>query len=284
MSLKDILVVLDDTPQSEACLNLVARFARASDAYLIGVCPHAALLPPRFDLEPVPTLDLGFVSQSLSRSRDIAATRAERAEAVMRDTLRLQMLKGEWHDVVDDDPLDAIVGLSRRVDLVVMGQIDPERSVSASIRELPELVLLEAARPVLVVPYIGAETVPFRNVLICWNDSRAAVRAVNDALPLLVEADSVTVLAIDPGPAALDRATASDMASHLARHGVSAVARETISDGLPVADVILNHASDLGASLIVMGGYGHSRAREHLLGGATLELLRTMTVPVLMSH
>jgi nucleotide-binding universal stress UspA family protein len=94
----------------------------------------------------------------------------------------------------------------------------------------------------------------------------------------------VTVLAIDPGPAALGRATAPDMAAHLARHGIPAVGKETISDGLPVADVILNHACDLDASLIVMGGYGHSRAREHLLGGVTLELLRTMTVPVLMSH
>jgi hypothetical protein len=185
MSLKDILVVLDDTPRSDALLNLVATLARISDAYLIGVCPHVALLPARVELQPVRSLDVGFVSESLNRSRDIAATRAVRAEDAMRETLRLRTLKGEWHDVVDDDPLDAIVGLSRRADLVVIGQRDPDRSVPASMRELPDLVLLEAARPVLFVPYIGADAVPFRNVLICWNNSRAAVRAVNDALPLL---------------------------------------------------------------------------------------------------
>src|SRR5206468_1617267 len=141
-------------------------------------------------------------------------------------------------------------------------------------------------RPVLVLPYAGRFETVGRRVLVGWNARREAARAVHDALPLLRQAESVTVLAIDPvrGAHGHGEEPAADLALHLARHGLQVTARQTDSAGLDPADVLLNTAADEGADLIVVGGYGHSRVREVVLGGVTRRLLRTATVPVLISH
>ncbi len=137
-----------------------------------------------------------------------------------------------------------------------------------------------------MVPYIGARQEMGRNVLVAWNGSREATRAVNDALPILERADKVTVLAVNPGKNGNDHGDipSADIALHLARHGVKAEASQTVSDELEVGSIILSRISDLGADLVVMGAYGHSRMRELMMGGVTRDLLRHMTVPVLMSH
>src|SRR5215471_6305021 len=143
-----------------------------------------------------------------------------------------------------------------------------------------------SGRPILVVPYVGNFADLGRRVVIGWNASREAARAVNDAMPLLTSAETVTVLTIDPreGPRAHGELPGADISLHLARHGVKAEIERTVSADLPVGEVLLSRVADLGADLLVMGAYGHSRARELLLGGATRSLLRSMTLPVLMSH
>jgi nucleotide-binding universal stress UspA family protein len=150
----------------------------------------------------------------------------------------------------------------------------------------PEQVALASGRPVLIVPYAGHFDNVGRRVLIAWNATREAARAVSDAMPLLTSAELVTVLTIDPreGPHGHGELPGADIALHLARHGVKAQIERTVSAGMPVGEVLLSRVADLGADLIVMGAYGHSRAREVLLGGATRSVLRSMTVPVLMSH
>ncbi len=154
------------------------------------------------------------------------------------------------------------------------------------IRPRPEHVAFASGRPVLVVPYAGHFESVGGRVLIGWNATREAARAVNDAMPLLAIADAVTVLTIDPraGPDAHGELPGADISLHLARHGVKADIERTVSADIPVGDVLLSRAADLGAELLVTGAYGHSRVRELLLGGATRALLRSMTVPVLMSH
>jgi hypothetical protein len=109
--------------------------------------------------------------------------------------------------------------------------------------------------------------------------AREAARAVGDAMPLLVSADLVTVLTIDPreGPDAHGEVPGADIAAHLARHGAKAQVERTVSAGLSVGEVLLSRVADLGADMLVMGAYGHSRARELLLGGATHTVLRSMT-------
>jgi len=123
-------------------------------------------------------------------------------------------------------------------------------------------------------------------VLVAWDASREAARAVADAMPLLAAADAVIVLAVDPqpGPDGHGEIPGADIALHLARHGVKAQIERTVSAGVPIGELLLSRAADLGADMLVMGAYGHSRVRELLLGGATRSILASMTIPVLMSH
>ncbi len=145
---------------------------------------------------------------------------------------------------------------------------------------------LAVGRPVLVVPYAGRFEACGRRVLVAWNASRAATRAVNDAMPLLAGAETVTVLCVDPDEdrRAHGDVPGADVAVHLARHGVKARVESTASGGIGVGNAVLSRASDIGADLLVMGAYGHTRVRELLLGGATRTILESMTVPVLLSH
>jgi len=156
--------------------------------------------------------------------------------------------------------------------------------VPGELAFLPEELALGVGRPVLVVPRYGTFETVGQRVLIAWNGSREATRAVNDAIPILKMATKVTVLSVDPEGEPDRRLPGADLALHLARHGIAAEAESTQALDIGVGDVLLSRAADLGADLIVMGAYGHSRLREMMLGGATRHLLQHMTVPVLMSH
>ena len=154
---------------------------------------------------------------------------------------------------------------ARYADLAVLGQADPDNPPLGA--GVVEAVLLGSGRPALVVPFIGAESVGQR-VLVAWNATREAARALNDAMPLLAQAEKVTVLSVNPerGIGGEGDLPAADIALHLARHGVKAEAAHTTAEDVSVGDILLSRAADLGADLIVMGGYGHSRAREFVLG------------------
>jgi nucleotide-binding universal stress UspA family protein len=150
---------------------------------------------------------------------------------------------------------------------------------------LVEDVLLVTGRPILIIPYVGHFETLGTSVLIGWNDSREAVRAVNDTMPVLVKAASVTILEAHPARRRSDaNDTTADIARHLARHGIDATTAHTVITGISVADTLLAYATDLGADLLVAAGYGHSRLWESILGGATQGLLQHITPPVLMSH
>jgi nucleotide-binding universal stress UspA family protein len=191
----------------------------------------------------------------------------------------------EWRAIAEGPEANPALH-ARYADLAILGQIDPDGNEMAAIRPRPERVALESGRPVLVVPYAGHFETMGRRVVVAWDASREATRAVNDAIPLLAAAETVTVLAIDPhqGPTGHGELPGADISLHLARHGVKATIERTVSAGVPPGEVLLSRAADLAADLLVMGAYGHSRARELLLGGVTRTILNSMTVPVLMSH
>jgi nucleotide-binding universal stress UspA family protein len=150
-----------------------------------------------------------------------------------------------------------------------------------------EYVLLNAINPVLIVPYAGEFSSVGQRVLIAWDGSMEAARAVHGAIPLLQRAGQVQVAVFDPrvGPGAHGEEPGADIALFLARHGIRVdVSRHVTGGEIDIGNAILSHASDFGADLLVMGGYGHSRFREVLLGGVTRTILRSMTTPVLMSH
>jgi nucleotide-binding universal stress UspA family protein len=190
-------------------------------------------------------------------------------------------LSAEWREIPEGPDADPALH-ARYADLSILGRLDPERAETAAAAA--SCACLRAAgldRPLCRT---------FRNVgwrvLIAWNAAREAARTVSDSMPLLTSAELVTVLTIDPreGPDGHGEIPGADIALHLARHGVKTEIERTISAGLPVGEALLSRAADLAADLIVMGAYGHSRVRELLLGGATRSVLRSMTVPVLMSH
>ncbi len=120
--------------------------------------------------------------------------------------------------------------------------------------------------------------------MVCWDSSRPAARAVADAMPLLERAKRVEVAIVTSGSGKYDEIEGVDMGQHLARHGLNVEVNRIARGNVDVADALLSHAADSSADFIVMGGYGHSRLREFVLGGVTRSIFRSMTVPALMSH
>ncbi|MDO9411284.1 MAG: universal stress protein [Pseudolabrys sp.] len=179
---------------------------------------------------------------------------------------------------------DRLAHIARRYDLVVVGQSDGDEGLPDEV--LDEAALFESARPVIVVPFIQKDGLKLDRVMLCWDGSRAATRAVADSLPFLKLAKLVEVVIVagKSGKTANDEIPGADLGQHLARHGVNVEVKKITSTDIDVASTILSYAADSSADMIVMGGYGHSRLREFILGGVTRTILESMTVPVLMSH
>jgi nucleotide-binding universal stress UspA family protein len=177
---------------------------------------------------------------------------------------------------------DQIGRIARRFDLAVVGQ--PARKSSLPDQVVDEAVLFESGRPVIFVPYVQTGGVKLDRIMVCWDGSRAASRAVADAMPFLKKAKQVEIVIVSNKPAKDNEVPGADLGQHLARHGLKVDIKRITSPDTDVPSTILSHAADSSADMIVMGGYGHSRLREFVLGGVTRGLLESMTVPVLMSH
>ncbi|WP_349517090.1 MULTISPECIES: universal stress protein [Bradyrhizobium] len=173
--------------------------------------------------------------------------------------------------------------LARRFDLSVFMQSEPGR---VDNDDMIETALFQSGRPLIVVPYIQKSGLKLERVVCCWDGSRAAARAFNDALPLLTRANKVDLLIV------LNEKTNSDnreirgveIATHVARHDVKVQLQTVPAADIDVTSAILSYVADNSGTLIVMGGYGHARLREVILGGVAREMLKSMTVPVFMSH
>ena len=272
-ALRNVLVHLDGSDAARQRLRLAHRVGRRFGAHLYALfCVEPTIAALRLAISEAPAAL--FETQEGTALRRARRWFDEEAGAARAAT---------WLEAEGDDACAAFLRQARLADLAIVGQSDEDTSGEARI---PEAVIWGTGKPVLVIPSFGNVKPIGTTVLVGWKSGREAARAVNDALPFLSRAKSVTVLAIDPekGISGEGAVPAADIALHLARHGVTATAAHTISTGIGEGDVLLNYASDLGADLIVAGGYGHSRAREFVLGGATRSLLGTMTVPVLFSH
>lgn len=281
MPLKDILVHLDTTPQSATRLDLAVDLARRHGAHL------TALHVVDIGLPLIAVADAGggaAMAELMGQMRDSALADAATIEAAFRERMRREGLPGEWRQ--QEGMLRELITLhARYADLAIIGQDDPDTEIIGTAG-LAGDILFGAGRPVLVVPYAGSFTSVGRRVLVGWNASRESARAVNDALPLIAGAETACVLAANPrrGLDGHGEEPGADIALHLARHGVKVTVEHRVAPDVPDADLLLNHAADMSADLLVVGAYGHSRLREFVLGGVTRTLLRQMTVPVLMSH
>jgi len=177
---------------------------------------------------------------------------------------------------------DAFATRARAFDLAVVPQPEGE---GVWEQELIEAVLFDSGRPALVVPYIHRGEAQIERVLVAWDGSKEAARAVHDALPLLRWAKAVEVLTIHTEKRRADALIpGADLATHLARHGLRVSAKDLDGVGISVTEALLSHAADTAVDLVVMGGYAHSRLRRLVFGSATSGILSAMTSPVLMAH
>lgn len=281
---KDLLVVVDNSATCATRLDVAVHVASRFGAHLTGLFVTE---PPNIPIS-AQAEGLAYVhpaSGYMERQRQAWSDAARSAQQLFRSRTDVAGITTEWRER-EGDVAEIAALHARYTDLIIVGQIEPELPAVHPARALPERLLLGVGRPILIVPYAGAFPTVGERVLIAWNASREATRAVNDALPLLQHASHVTVLAINPrgGVSGDGEVPGADLALHLSRHGVKAEASWVPTRDIEVAAMLLSWACDCQADLMVMGGYGHSRVREIVLGGTTREMLKTMTVPTLMSH
>lgn len=279
MTYHSILVHLDDSSRCDDRVTLAASVARTHGAHLLGLAPTGlvnlpATLQPT-QLDGVPTL---------AAARDRLRERAERCVQRFNQQVAALGLVSHEGRVHDDDMLSAVIQHARTSDLVVLGQHDARHHVLLVPWDFPQQVCLHGGRPVLVLPHTGDFASCGHTVVVGWNDSRESARALADALPLLQQAQEVHVLSLqhtrehDGQHPALD-----GVGQWLQRHGVPATLHLEATS-LHTGDALLARSVDLGADLIVMGGYGHRRITELVLGGVTRSVLAKMPVPTLISH
>jgi nucleotide-binding universal stress UspA family protein len=275
---KDLLVVLDTSEHCATRLDVGTALASRFGAHLTGLYTSP---PPQ-----VPAMiEAQLTPELVELQMRTLAEATERVQELFKRSGEGPGFTTEWR--VREGEAGEIATLhARYADVAIVGQMNPDDDALGSTGDLPERVVLGAGRPALVVPYAGTFKTVGQRVLVAWNASREATRAVNDALPLLQGASKVTVLTINPrgGLHGDGEVPGADIALHLARHGVRAEASALKSEDVDIGAMLLSQAADLDADLLVMGAYGHSRLREVILGGATREILRSMTVPVFLSH
>jgi nucleotide-binding universal stress UspA family protein len=276
MGFKTMLVHVDTGRSAPARLKLSADLAARSAAHITGLYVRRPFQAPAFS-------DAGPAMDSLYRTYENAAKADEAlATAAFRDLIGGTSLSSEWR-VVDGLAEEVVAAHARYADLVIVGQSEPDAAATTTPPDLAETVALASERPVLIVPHIGVTKPPGKTVMLCWNGTREAARAVTGALPILKQADKVIILLIDPRNDG-DEQPGASMARWLGRHGVKAVVQRDTAAESSVGGVILSRAADQDADLVVMGLYGHSRMREWVLGGASRTLLASMTVPLLVAH
>ncbi|MES2759935.1 MAG: universal stress protein [Pseudomonadota bacterium] len=277
MSYKTVLVHADLSPHAPARFRLAAALAQSHGAHLVGAAMTglSRFVYPDNPSELARTVIAGYAdtlyqgaSEALARFEAIA-----RASGVASFEPRL----------VSDDPEGGLVQLSRFCDLLVLSQTDPAHAVAGAVRDLPEYVMLGAVRPVLLAPHARDCAGVDGCAVVAWNGSPEATRAIDHALPLLRCAAQVVVASFDEDGSGRHSAQLPDLLSWLGRHGIEAELHEQkTADG--AGSALLSLAQQRRAALIVMGGYGHTRFHELMLGGATRTILTHTTTPVLMSH
>jgi len=278
MSYRTIVVHADRASNTEARIALAAALALREEAHLVGAAmtgmPRSMLAGSSYDGSGVYLADY-----------------TRRAEE------RVQQALGQFNNIVErlgvpsyearssnDDEYAGLCLQARYADLVVLGQAASAHGNDDSLLpDLPDYVLLNCGRPVLLVPREGRFPTVGKRVLVAWNGSPEAAKAVTSALPLLRGAEQVTLAVLGSSADTLGESPGADIALYLARHGVNVEVLRRPEPDDP-GHAILSLAADFNVDLLVMGAYGHSRFRELMLGGATRSVLATATLPVLMAH
>jgi nucleotide-binding universal stress UspA family protein len=272
--IKDIILYLERKKARDAVRDYAISIAEAFDSHLAGVAFVNGVGSANYLMPGIPA---DILENMLAESQKAASDAVGRFEAATKRSL----LSAEPRLVTESEvpSFEVFSKIARCFDVSIVMQSDDGNDNDLLIEE----TLFDSGRPIIVVPYVQKDLLKLDRVICCWDGSRAAARAVNDALPLLKKAATVELFVVtnDKTEGVLPGA---DIGNHLTRHGFKVEVESTPAADIDVADAILSHVADRSADMIVMGGYGHSRLREFVLGGATRGILSTMTVPVFMSH
>jgi len=276
MAIKDIVVHIDTTKACEHRISVALRLAKKHGAHVTALFARSNSILVPFG---------GIVAE-----RDDGGVAAAEAKVAFDVIFADSGIETVWITADCAGALERVIDTTlfyaRHADLTIVGQYDATQDDTGVPSDFAERLVLESGRPVLVVPYAGRSEHLGKRVLVAWNGSREAIRAVNDAMSILKKAKEVTVLSLNPRN---DKQPHGDMPSaditrHLEHHGVKARAQYLNVADIDAGDMLLSYLADEGSDLLVMGGYGQSRFRELILGGATRQILQQMTVPVFMSH
>jgi nucleotide-binding universal stress UspA family protein len=274
--IKDVVVNLGLGSQDPAG-NYAISIAEAFNAHLLGVAFAYEPVIPGSVMGGIPPEFLEAQRAESEKSARAAIARFEQAAKRAGISFESRVLSASISGASD------LLGrIGRRFDIVVVGQPTRERPMPDEV--IDEGVLFECGRPVIFVPFIQKAGLALDRVMVCWDGGRTATRAIADSMPFLEKAKQVEVVVVGSKPPKSDEVSGADLGQHLARHGLKVEVKRITSPDIDVPSTILSYAADSSADMIVMGGYGHSRLREFVLGGATRGLLESMTVPVLMSH
>ena len=276
--IKDIVTNLSLRNSRDVAMDFAVSTAAAFDAHLAGIAfVYEPIIPAMVDMYGMPPEVIesqrveneNMAKAALGRFEDAARGAALSAEPRMVDA-QVATAPGRFADI------------ARRFDLSVLGQPEPDQPTLD--RLMIEAALFDTGRPMLVVPYIQTTGLKLDHIMLAWDGSRSAARAAGDALPFIRRGKLVEIVIVASDGAKSDEVPGADIAQHLARHGAKVELNRIVTTETDVANTILSHAADSSADFLVMGGYGHSRLREFILGGVTREILTSMTIPTLMSH
>jgi nucleotide-binding universal stress UspA family protein len=280
MTIKDLVVQIDQTPAAQVRLDAALVLAEHYEAHLTALFLIAEPFVRGVSGYHLPA---DIIREHLRH----AEAEADAVLAAAGESASGRAIPFEGRREVG--PLERLPTIlarnARNADLVIVGEPDQAHS-GADETVLVETAFMDTGRPALVVPQDGFRALPPRRVIVAWDGSREAARAVHDALPLIRMADDVIILIADAGKQGLrfGHQPGAGVAAHLGRHGITARIKPVQSGGMAIAGLILDQAAQEAADLIVMGGYGHSRLREIMLGGVTRHMLERMTLPVLFAH
>ncbi len=281
MAYRTILVNLNDSARASILLDIAISLTKENDAHLIGL--HAI---PAVRIPPM-TAAMEIPAHVFEAQRQEFIQEANKVRALFEEATAEDAISAEWRTAPSKTPQigDKVLDHARCADLIIVSQGDPEGPDTGQA-DLPELLLMESGRPVLVIPTAGQFDSVGNYALVAWNASREAARAAFDATPILRKSKEVKILWVDPEKSSATdiEIAGSEIATSLSRKGIKVDAAHTMSGGVDIGNTLLSRVCDNGSDLLVMGGYGRSRLREYVFGGATHHVLQHMTVPVLMSH
>jgi len=274
---KDIITYLSVSKGNEAIADFAVSVASTLEAHVTGIAMVFVLNTPGASMGYLPLEKIEPQQREYEAAAKTARDHFAAATARAGVSAAPQLLHTSFAKAAN------LFGrIARGFDLAIVGQA--KRDGNAVEAMISESTLFESGRPVIIVPYIQKAPIKLDRIMVCWDGSRSAARAVADAMPFLERAKNVEVVIVTNERGKRDEIEGADIGQHLARHGLKVEVTRITHGDLDVADALLSHSMDAGADFMVMGGYGHSRLREFVLGGVTRSILRTMTLPTLMSH